>query len=337
MNAARVVLDSDKVASVSKIVRTSKPPAEDESGDLAFSWSGSADELANAYLAIVAICHQTSPVGEPRLEGNVAGKTRYGWDYLKARYLAVANGDRRWAQPTFWEAVSPAELSAMYSDKVSGLTLNRVDERAYLLNDLGRMMRRAGVAGALDAFRRAGDRLGGESGFLQFLAEFEAYRDPVRKKSLFFSSIAVKECGWRPVDLDQLLSPVDYHELRGHLRIGTVRIVDDELHRKVVGSVALTELEDTEIRIVVQQANDAIATSAAVSSSVLHYLLWNIFRNCCPRQSDLTHCASCLDCKLPPQYKAMPTYEGRCIFHLVCDSAGKPDKVQEQPYLGHFY
>jgi hypothetical protein len=70
----------------------------------------------------------------------------------------------------------------------------RVNERAYLLNDLGRTLRRAGLSGAHVAFQAAGSRFGGDNSFLALLARSEAYSDPVRKKSLFFGSIALKEC-----------------------------------------------------------------------------------------------------------------------------------------------
>jgi hypothetical protein len=131
--------------------------------------------------------------------------------------------------------------------------------------------------------------------------------------------------------------PVDYHELRGHLRIGTVRVVDTELREKVERMLALSQSEDAEIRAVVQQVNNEIALRADVTSSVLHYLLWNIFRNCCPRPSGDTHCNGCNDCKLPPRYTAMPTYAGRCIFAQVCTSASHAVKVVDPPYFGHFY
>lgn len=337
MTDVHVVLDTERVEAVAAIVQASSPPPEDESGDLSFSWNGSRDELANAYLAIVAICHQTSPLGERRLEGTVSGAIRVGWDYLKARFLIAADRDRWWTQPEYWTVVSPTELSAVYKDGTLGLTLNRVSERAYLLNDLGRMLRSKRVSGATDAFQSVGCRLGGDGGFLAFLASAEAYSDPIRKKGLFFCSIAMKECAWRPNDPDTLLSPVDYHELRGHLRIGTVRVVDSDLRERIERTVALSEREDTAIRAAVQRANDEMALKSGVTSSVLHYLLWNIFRNCCPRPSEATHCHACNDCKLPPQYKAMPTYAGRCIFAGVCESAGRPAKVVEPPYAGHFY
>lgn len=39
---------------------------------------------------------------------------------------------------------------------------------------------------------------------------------------------------WVFADRDKLGAPVDYHEVRGHLRIGTVQIHDEELRTRLV-------------------------------------------------------------------------------------------------------
>lgn len=41
-------------------------------------------EEANFWFLLAAICHQTSPVGLPPLEGIVDGAHRKGWDFLTA-------------------------------------------------------------------------------------------------------------------------------------------------------------------------------------------------------------------------------------------------------------
>ena len=179
--------------------------------------------------------------------------------------------------------------------------------------------------------------MGEKSGFLEFLKQFEAYGDPVRKKSLFFVSIAASECQWSIADPENLLSPVDYHEIRGHLRIGTVRIVNPDLLSKLLQGLVYTEHEDTQLRMAIQEVDNSIARHCCTSNSVLHYLFWNVFRNCCPRDSASTHCARCRNCHLPSQYRTLPIYRGSCIFQSICASVGESDKFVEPPYAGHFY
>jgi hypothetical protein len=331
-------LDEEKLAKIARTLSAAKVPKEAESGDHGSSWTRGPQDLANAYFAIVAICHQTSPIGERRLEGMVGSEPKPGWNYLKERFLETADAKPEWATPAFWRRVSPSHLSQMYADQRFGLTLNRVNERSYLLNDLGEKLVEEGLASIDEAFRRCQSTLGGEKGFLEYLRGFEAYSDPVRKKALFFTSLAATECGWRIVDPERLESPVDYHELRGHLRIGTVRVTDEGLKQKIRLGLTLSPSEDTELRREVQQANSILAKNANLTSSVIHYLLWNVFRNCCPRESDKTHCTSCgSSCGLPAQYKEMPIYHARCVFGDVCKSAGAKDKLVDPAYMGHYY
>jgi hypothetical protein len=333
----RVRPDTEKLAAVASILKDASLPGEMESADHTFPWDQSAEDLANAYCAIVAICHQTSPVGERRLEGRIDGVALFGWDYLKARFLMSANADIRWTQPAYWRDLSPVDLSQLYDDAVFGLTLSRVNERAFLLNQLGQRLVDDDANYISEPFLRSGSRLAGGDGFLNYLASIVPFSDPVMKKSFFFLSIAQKECGWKIADAEALKSPVDYHEMRGHLRIGTVSILDQRLLDKVQRALPLDESEDAELRSVIQAANEELAASSGVTSSVIHYLLWNVFRNCCPRPSNKTHCTICVNCQLPPQYKEMKIYDGRCVFSPVCNSANRPDKVIEPPYIGHYY
>lgn len=334
----QVVLDDVKIASVVARLRELVIPAPQESAGRSAPWEGSAEELSNCYFAIVAICHQTSPIGERPLEGFIGNTRLFGWDYLKEKFLAIANQDRRWIFPEFWAHLAPLDLADLYEDRRCGRTLNRVTERASLLNNAGcRLVERRSRFVSTE-FEQSGRRLSGAAGFFSFLQTVEAYKDPVQKKSQFFAAIATQECGWIPADPASMSSVIDYHELRGHLRIGTIRIVEASMAAKVKRGMVLTEQEDTVLRQAVQRANDILCRATNTSSSALHYLMWNVFRNCCPRPARETHCSSCpATCRLPPTYKAMIGYNGRCIFSQVCDSANAEVKVVDPPYLGHYY
>jgi hypothetical protein len=324
----------------------------DEAATHKFTWTHDLRELANAYFAIVAICHQTTPIGERGLQGYTddapQSQLKRGWEYLKERFLVRALEEPKWTSALFWNELTPYELSALYQDdtlskrygdEAIGRTLNRVNERAALINDLGRVLTRDGFKYIFEAFTRNNQIIDGSQGFLKFLeANFEAYKDPVRKKSSFFLSIVAAECNWVIKDPEHLSSPVDYHELRGHLRIGTIKVNDPALAHKVERGLALTEQEDKELRLVTQQVNDFLGNKAGLDSSRVHYLFWNVFRNCCPRESDSTHCLSCgSNCKLLQHYKDMPTYKNQCVFSGICHSAGKANKIVDPPYVGHYY
>jgi hypothetical protein len=349
----RISINRSQVDKLVTLLAESQVPLKlDEAAAHPFEWTRGMRELANAYFAIVAICHQTTPIGERGLQGYIdqtpQAHLKRGWDYLKERFLIGALKEPQWTSPSFWNELTPYELSALYQDdtlgkrygdEAIGRTLNRLNERAFLINDLGRVLTRDGVKYIDEVFTHNNQTIGGSQGFLSFLeANFEAYKDPVRKKSSFFLSIVAAECDWKIKDPENLSSPVDYHELRGHLRIGTIMVNDSDLAHKVQRGLALTDQEDTELRLATQEVNDFLGNKAGLDSSRVHYLFWNVFRNCCPRESDKTHCLSCgSNCKLPQHYKDMPTYKERCVFSEICHSAGKPNKIIDPPYVGHYY
>jgi hypothetical protein len=336
--SAKTGVNEERLRAVAEILRASKPPGEQESVTHSLAWPHGLETLANAYFLIVAICHQTSPVGERRLEGFVGGTAKVGWDYLKERFLEEAARNVDLTTPAFWRTLSPLYLSTLFKDEKQGLTLNRINERAFIINDLGEILVHEKIAFIVEAFQRAGGRLSGPAGILQYLTRFIAYGDPVRKKAMFFVSIAHTECSWKPADPENLLSPVDYHEMRGHLRMGTVTVLEDALSLRVQNGLALNDADDAELRNSVQSANAKLSEQTGLSSSVIHYLLWNLFRNCCPRDPSATHCDKCSPtCALPAQYKSMPTYRGQCILSSACESARISQKVIDPPYIGHYY
>jgi hypothetical protein len=78
---------------------------------------------------------------------------------------------------------------------------------------------------------------------------------------------------WHYIDEEQLGPPVDYHEVRGHLRLGTVTITDESLCQKLLNSLPVTPAEDVALR---QSVHDAIMLLSELTGlhnpSQLHYL-----------------------------------------------------------------
>lgn len=338
IHSSRVSIDFEKAEQLAELLASANIPSEQEASAHTFCWNGTANDLANCYFAIVAISHQTSPIGERRLQGRIDGDTKYGWDYLKEKFLIAANQDKALTTPRRWQVFTPQQLAELYRDKECGMTLNRVSERTLFINDLGRRLRAEGLCFIHDAFEASRRTIGGDEGFLQFLSQFQAFADPLCKKSLFFLSLAINECGWSPTDLENLLSPIDYHELRGHLRIGTIIVNDEDLSRELYLGLPVTDSEDFFLRKAAQEVNNWIAEKVQRTNSVLHYLLWNVFRSCCPRSAGETHCSRCgQSCGLPDRYRQMNICTDRCMFMEICQSAGQPAKLTEPPYVGHYY
>lgn len=146
--------------------------------------------------------------------------------------------------------------------RIGGETVAGAGERARLWRDLAAGLRdRYGgdASGLIDA---AAGRLGGAGGMLALLAEFEAYADPLEKKSFLFCKIAARR-GWlRAADPEKWEVCADNVLMRLALRSGLVRDGPVE-----------------EVRAATRDAFKRVAERAGMSPPVLDDLLWELGRD----------------------------------------------------------
>jgi hypothetical protein len=169
------------------------------------------------------------------------------------------------------------------------------------------------------------------------LRKFRAYNDPVRKKSYFFLALMRNSGIWSYVDDQNLGAPVDYHEVRGHLRLATVQIADQRLRDKVLFGREVTLTEDIAIRGAVHNAITYISEKSGLCNpSRTHYLFWNLFRSICTRVSP-----QCLaispNTALPRRYFDFLEGIKRCPFADMCPSAAKPNPILEHVCSTDYY
>ena len=314
-----VEVNSEACKSLALLIKSQQIPIDSEDTYLA---GFSPAQVGNFYLCLVAICHQTSPQGRPPLEGIVNGDSKRGWDYLSAKLEAAAHSDPMLLAPSKWSDMTESEIRAIFHDSQYGDRLTDPIDRANLIRDLGRVMVKNNWKWVEDLYHLSGGRVAtGNPNLIELLAKFKAYRDPVKKKSYFFLSIMRNNGLWRYSDAERLGPPVDYHEMRGHLRLGTVVVNDEALRQKLFVGTPVTAAEDVALR---QAVHDAILVVSSLSglqnASQLHYLFWNVFRSCCNR--DAPHCLGCpSDCTLPARYVHLAirsTGERRCPFAEMC-------------------
>jgi hypothetical protein len=171
--------------------------------------------------------------------------------------------------------------------RVGGDTVTGAGERARLWRDLaaGLRDRYEGSAGALLAAADA--RLGGTGGLLSRLSEFEAYSDPLQKKSFLFAKIAARRGWFRVEDPESWEVSADNVLMRLALRSGLVH----------PGPVE-------QLRAATREAFKRVAAEAGVEPPSLDDLLWELGR----RDPNLLGNAGGADLREPARPEGMLWY-----------------------------
>lgn len=329
---APVRIDVDACERIAEVLRHGTIPDSQEE----FALPELSKQVASTMcLAAVAICHQTQA-----LCGVIDGATYRGWDYLLRSLVAFVHAHPDALTPLRLRETSAIDLLVMCRSGLAGDTLRDPEPRASLLRDLGEVMFREGWSSAHEMYSASSGHVAASSpNLLQLLEKFRAYNDPVRKKSYFLLGLLQAFGVWSYVDPENIGPPVDYHEVRGHLRLGTVRIVDPELEKRLRAEQPVSQLEDVAIRRAVRDAIVAIATHIGKHSAMqLHYLFWNLFRSVCRRQDPF-----CLECPseglVPSRYRHFLHMHKspRCPFSAVCPSANTMSPVLEHRFETDWY
>lgn len=324
-----VSVDLEQCRSLAQIVSRRVVPIEREAVNVQ---GPAASDVGNFFLFLVAICHQTSPQGKEPLEGFVSGEHRIGWDYLVARFEARVSSDPSWLEVQRWAKCSSDDLRDLFSDADLGSRLTGLDIRAHLLSDLGTKMLGFGWPHVDALFGHCQGRVRtGSPNLLGSLGRFAAYRDPVWKKSLFFLALMKNAANWQYADPEELGPPVDYHEMRGHLRLQTIRVLDPLLLSKLKSRILVTGLEEIALRRSVFKAIIIISELSGLHDpSRLHYLFWNLFRNVCVRSQPRCR-ANHYPKNLPSQYREQLDVGSsvNCPYESICPSANTYDPILE--------
>jgi hypothetical protein len=173
-----------------------------------------------------------------------------------------------WALALRAERQRPGTLSAARLGEIDEAAVARIfsaggdvvagpAERARLWRDLAARLQRGYAGSAAALIDAAGAKLDGADGLLARLSKFEAYSDPLQKKSFLFAKIAARR-GWLEVsDPESWQVCADNVLMRLALRAGLVE----------PGPV-------DEVRAATRSALGALAAAAEISPPLLDDLLW---------------------------------------------------------------
>jgi hypothetical protein len=146
--------------------------------------------------------------------------------------------------------------------RVDGETVSDPERRAALWRDLARGLQRDHGGEARTLLAAARGRLGGGSGLLELLARYEAYSDPLQKKSFLFAKICERR-GWF-----QVHDPESWHVC-----------ADNVLMRLALRSGLVDPGPLQEVRAATRNAFKVVAERSGIAPPVLDDLLWELGRD----------------------------------------------------------
>jgi hypothetical protein len=191
----------------------------------------------------------------------VAGEGPFGGSALLwAVALEAAASENGLLRARSLRDVDAAGVAALF--RIEGETVADPERRAALLRDVARGLERDHGGEARALLDATGGSLGGEDGLLELLARYEAYSDPLQKKSFLFAKICERR-GWFSVrDPEHWGVCADNVLMRLALRSGLV---------------APGPLD--EVRAATRAALKDVAERSGVSPPVLDDMLWEIGRD----------------------------------------------------------
>ncbi len=172
--------------------------------------------------------------------------------------------------------VDEEEIRRIFTYK--GVTVSKVEERAFLLRDCAEKLLRLYDGDVMNLFKRSGYILRGEGGILGRLRVFRAYEDPMMKKSFLLIKI-LKRQGLKIKDPQNLGFPVDNVLVKVALSCGIVE-VDGSIAAKIGRGGMLTEGETEMLRGITAEALKMLSEKCGMEADVLDDVLWSCGRTC---------------------------------------------------------
>lgn len=279
------------------------------------SFDADRETKLRVYLFAAAICHQTHRLHHP-------GLNLWGWDYLEYGFLKILKERNVLINPGYLgickvEDIRDMLLSAFSPDgKPENCTLDRTTERAEMLFDICQDLKRnynSKVSNLIDA---AGGRLIHEgAGLYDMLSRFSAFEDPFRKKITFFVKLAVDAGVLMIRDPENIIPIMDYHMQRVLLRMGCVRIDDENMMADLVARKPLKS--DQEVRKACIEAMRILAAESGHGILKMNDIFWPLGRSCC-NETTLCYDRRCM--KSPCSFTVVSDITGhhQCYFEEVC-------------------
>ncbi len=268
-----------------------------------------------AFLFAAAICHQTHTLINKK-------KNLKGWSCLEDVFTLLGKENSQLLNPEFVANFSSAELSTklkpLFADdgNPENCTLDRLEERSSFLIQISKVLNKK-YDGKVENLLQLSDGflLRGQNGLYDLLTDFDAYSDPLRKKSTVFIQLAVNAKLFKVKDLESIEPVMDYHMQRLLLRTGCIEVIDKELKKSLQNKEQIPS--DGDVRKASVVAIRFMGKSANKDFFEMDEILWSLGRSCCKEKT------LCIDktCNKNPctffSFVDIPDHNS-CIFEGVC-------------------
>jgi len=269
------------------------------------------------YFVSVGICHQTYVLHSKKLK-------LFGWDYLEHIFIKLARSNSALLNPAFIsksddQLIIDRIRSAFTDDVPDNCTLDRLEERTRLMKDLAAGIIRKYDGKLVDFISEKKIKLiDAQKGFYHRLGQFEAYADPLFKKSTLLVKFLVEAGFIEVLDPENYIPIMDYHMQRVLLRMGCVEVVDKQLEMDLKKKRPLAS--DAVVR---EACIDAIRLIAEVSGhpiTIMNDFFWPLGRSCC---NETLLCRDHQCEKSPCSFFLMADLREHehCIFEGLCKAA----------------
>ncbi len=284
----------------------------------------------------VGICHQTYILANPKIN-------LYGWDFLEYGFVDILNhashllDAKSIAQLSISELIEEIKPYFAEDHQAEKCTLDRLEERARLWMDMAQGLLKYFDGKIENLFVKSDWKETQDAKSLyKKLRLFEAYSDPLQKKSGVFLKL-IDDADL--LDLSQLKNVIpimDYHMQRVLLRSGCIEVEDEILKSKLQNRQVLSD--DSEIRNACIQAMNIIAETSSYPVFKMNDVFYTLGRSCCNETSLCRdHVCEKSPCTLTRSL-ILESHE-TCIFQNDCKAATDDDYLKYwQPLVEtHYY
>ncbi len=263
----------------------------------------------------VAICHQTYTLINKRLN-------LFGWDYLEHGFTKLAKSNSKLLDPNFLASAEICEVVALLKIAFSengnpeSCTLDRLDERADLMINAGKIICSVYQKSVGNLIQSAGGfLLQNGLGLYEILPCFEAFSDPLQKKTTFLIKLLMEANLLNINDPANFIPIMDYHMQRVLMRLGCIEIIDEALRQKLTDRQTLPA--DDAVRSRCIEAFRLIAGISGHPVTKMNDFFWSLGRSCC---NQTTLCSNKTCEKNPCTFTQIIEIENHthCEFEPVC-------------------